>query len=192
MFTNTPQSTRLFVNLNYVPESDEIMKTPLLVLSLLLISISGCGKPYVPKEMTEEEKTYKVELEKFQSDFQKAMSTSGDYVQIVVADPGKTFPDYDDLTYTSVLVLHREQLDLDDYGLSPPGKEMSEADEDYIEGFFDRIFWVDKQGNVIFDDYDQPPGTEMVVEWCIPHGSGDEVSLHFGGNPCVTLQLGQK
>jgi len=166
------------------------MKAPLFGLSLLLIACTGCGKPYVPKEMSEEEKAHKVELEKFQSDFQKAMNSTGDYVQVVVADPNKTFPDYNNETYTSVLVLHREQLDLDDYGMSPLGKETSEADEDYIEGFFDRIFWVDKQGNVIFDDYDQPPGTEMVVEWCVPHDSGNEVSLHFGGNPCITLQLG--
>lgn len=94
--------------------------------------------------------------------------------------------------YSRVLVLHREVLDLDDYGFSLPGKEDSGDEADYVPGFFnDVMFWVDEDANIIFDDYEQPPGTEMVVEWCVSNSAGNKVALHFGGNPCLTIDLSE-
>lgn len=165
----------------------------LITLSLILGSllVAGCGKPYTPKELTEEEKTLKEEYSVFKENFKAAFANSKPYVQVAVVDRKTTFPD-DDQEYSRVLVMQREQLDLDDYGFSPPGKEDSEADEDYLEGGFnDVMFWIDRDGNVLFDDYDQPPGTIMVVEWCVPNVPGNKVALHFGGNPCLTIDLDQ-
>lgn len=167
------------------------MKQTLVLFLLGSLLLSSCSKPYTPKELTEEEQTLKKELSAYQDQIKTALAKPGTYVQIAVVDRKTTFPD-DDQEYSRVLVLQREQLDLDDFGFSPPGKETSEADEDYIEGFFnDVMFWVDAEGNIIFDDYEQPPGTEMVVEWCVPNVPEKQVSLHFGGNPCLILNLGE-
>ncbi len=98
----------------------------------------------------------------------------------------------DEQEYSRVLVLHREHLDLDDYGFRPPGREEPEAEEDYVQGFFnDLMFWIDRDGNILFDDFEQPPETEMVVEWCVANIPGSKVALHFGGNPCLTIDLDQ-
>ena len=164
-----------------------------LPLSLFLASLllSGCGKPYTPKEPTAEEMTLKNELSAYTEKFNAAYENSDTYVQVAVVDRTTTFPD-DDQDYSRVLVLHREQLDLDDYGFSLPGKEESEADEDYLDGFFnDVMFRIDRDGNILFDDFEQPPGTVMVVEWCVQNVPGGKVSLHFGGNPCLTIKLDQ-
>ncbi|WP_145457268.1 hypothetical protein [Gimesia panareensis] len=167
------------------------MKALFCSLLLTTLLLSSCSKPYTPKEMTAEEQELKQQLAKYQDQFKAAMQNPETYVLVAVVDRKTTFPD-DDQEYTRVLVLQREQLDLDDYGFSPPGKEESEADEDYIEGFFnDVMFWVDAEGNITFDDYEQPPGTEMVVEWCIPNGNYKQVALHFGGNPCTVIDLEQ-
>ena len=156
----------------------------------LCVLLIGCGKPYVPKEMSAEQLALKEEYSRFADDLRQAMGESGAYVQVAVVDRSTTFPD-EDQEYSKVLVLQREQLDLDDYGFCLPGKEMSESDDDYLGGFFsDVMFWTDSDGQIIFDDYDQPPGTELVVEWFVPNVPGDKVSLHFGGNPCLVLDLG--
>ena len=166
-------------------------RTFYLCLGICAILI-GCGKPYVPKEMSAEEIALEDEYSQFADELRRAMAESGDYVQVAVIDRSATFPD-DAQEYSRVLVLHREQLDLDDYGFSPPGKEMSESEDDYLDGFFnDVMFWTDSDGKIIFDDYDQPPGTEMVVEWCVPNVPGDKVSLHFGGNPCLVVDLNEE
>lgn len=142
--------------------------------------------------MSAEELALKDEYSQFTDDLRRAMAKSGNYVQVAVVDRSITLPD-DPQKYCRVLVLHREQLDLDDYGFSVPGKEMSETEDDYLAGFFnDVMFWTDADGNIIFDDYDQPPGTEMVVEWCVPNVPGNKISLHFGGNPCLVLDLSAK
>jgi hypothetical protein len=48
-------------------------------------------------------------------------------------------------------VLHREQLDLDDYSFSLPGKE--ESKEGQIETVLGAYFWVNQgDGEVLFDD----------------------------------------
>ncbi|QGQ26108.1 hypothetical protein F1728_27030 [Gimesia benthica] len=167
------------------------MKPFICFLSLIPLLMCSCTKPYTPKEMTEEEQTLQQELVKYQDQLKAALKNPAAYVQVAVVDRKTTFPD-DDQEYTRVLVLQREQLDLDDYGFSPPGKEASEADEDYIEGFFnDVMFWVDNDGKILFDDFEQPPGTEMVVEWCIPNGDYKQVALHYGGNPCLVIDLDQ-
>ena len=142
--------------------------------------------------MSAEEAAIKDEYSKYSEQLKQAMAKSGDYVQVAVVDRSTTFPDNEN-EYSRVLVLHREQLDLDDYGFSPIGKESSEADEDYLVGFFsDVMFWTSADGEITIDDYDQPPGTQMVVEWCVKNGQGDKVSLHFGGSPCLVLDLGPK
>lgn len=168
------------------------MYRTLLLISLFAIISCGCGKPYVPKEMSAEDAAIKDEYSKYAAELRRAMGESGNYVQVAVVDRATTFPD-DENEYTRVLVLHREQLDLDDYGFSPVGKEASEADEDYLDGFFnDIMFWTNAEGDITIDDYDQPPGTEMVVEWCIKNGPENQVSLHFGGNPCLVIDLDAK
>lgn len=126
----------------------------------------------------------------YSEDLQRAMAESGDYVQVAVIDRETTFPD-DDQTYARVLVLMREELDLDDYGLSLPGKE---AEEDWVPGFFNEVlFWTDAKGDIVFDDYGRPPGREMVVEWCVANNVPEgRVSLHFGGNPCLVIDLNRE
>ena len=168
------------------------MKPVLPILVMALSFFAGCGKSYVPQEPSPEEVALQDELSAYKDDLKQALESSGDYVQVAVIDRSATFPD-DDQVYSRVLVLHREQLDLDDYGFSLPGKEDSEAEEDYLGGFFnDVMFWVDKNGNILFDDFEQPPGTEMVVEWCVPNVPGDRVSLQFGGHPCLVIELDKK
>ena len=165
-----------------------------LIVGCFVVIFSGCGEPYTPKELSGDEKALKTQLsvhaetEKFKS----AFSESGGYVQVAVLDRHLTFPAENDMPgeYSRVLILHREQLDLDDYGFSLPGKEESVEEADCVPGFFNEVmFCVDKDGNMVFDDHEQPQGTELVVEWCVSNAAGDKVALHFGGIPCVTLDL---
>lgn len=167
-----------------------------LAVSLLFAFalIAGCGKTgeqknYTPPELTEEEIKTQQELSAYADEFKRAFAASEDYVQVAIVDRATKFPE-DDRTYSRVLVLMREQLDLDDFGLSLPGKEQSEERTDRVAGYFnDVMFWVDRDGQVFIDDYDQPPGAEMVVEWCVENVPGNKVSLHYGGNPCVVIDL---
>lgn len=173
------------------PASTLNLRISVVILFVALFAglFAGCGTSYQPKPLTAEQKELKQQYSGFSGALRRTMEESGDYIQVAVVDRSTTFPD-NEQQYTRVLVLHREQLDLDDYGFSPPGKESSESGSDYIEGFFsDVMFWTDNEGNITFDDYDQPPGTQLVVEWCVPTDAGDKVSLHFGGNPCVILDL---
>lgn len=159
------------------------------LLAFLLVLIGGCGETYVAREPTAAELEIKTSLAPYQDALTAAFQQSGDYVQVAVLDRNTTFPD-DAQTYSRVLVLQREHLDLDDYSFSPPGKEESDLDEDYLPGFFNEVmFWVDSTGKILFDDFDQPPGTAMVVEWCVPNIEGDQVSLHYSGNPCLVIDL---
>lgn len=170
-----------------------------LAVSCVMLLFTGCNKtetskPYTPKELTAEEAEFKQQLSAYSAQFKTALGKPGDYVQIAILDRHATFPEMDEtpVEYTCVLVLHREVLDLDDYGLSLPGKEASEDEADYIPGFFGELmFWIDKDANIIFDEGEQPPGTDLVVEWCIPNNVGDQVSLHFGGIPCLTIDLSE-
>ena len=158
-------------------------------LTVTAVLLAGCTEPYTPKELTDEEQALQQELSAHTDQLKAAWNNPDDYVQVAVVDRETTFPD-EDQTYSRVLVLQREHLDLDDYGFSLPGKEMSEAEEDYVPGFFnDVMFWIDRDGKILFDDFEQPPGTEMVVEWCVANIPGDKVSLHFGGNPCLVIDL---
>ena len=164
--------------------------TPILVLFVI-----GCGKAlpvpqsYVAPEPTEEDRELIEEYSVFRDAILDALGRDGDYVQIAVVDRETSYPD-DDETYTRVLILQREVLDLDDYGFSPPGRESSEEDADFIEGFSTEVmFWVDKEGAFVVDYTREPPGMHLVTEWCVPNSAGEKVSLHFGGSPCLTLQL---
>lgn len=165
------------------------MKPMTHLFVLLLVLVAGCGETYVAKEPTAEELKIKTSLSPYTDALKTAFQESGDYVQVAVVDRNTTFPD-DEQTYSRVLVLQREQIDLDDYGFSPPGKEESDLDEDYLPGFFNEVmFWVDNSGNILFDDFNQPPGTAMVAEWCVPNIEGDKVSLHYSGNLCLVIDL---
>ena len=165
------------------------------LLPTLLLFALGCGKasvvsePYVPPEPTEEDLALIEEYSIFRDAILNALEQDGDYVQVAVVDRETSYPD-DDETYTRVLVLQREVLDLDDYGFSPPGRESSEEDVDYIQGFSSEVmFWVDDEGSLVVDYMREPPGMHLITEWCVPNSAGEEVSLHFGGLPCLTLQL---
>ncbi len=163
------------------------MKSTQCVIAFALLI--GCGEAYVPKEPTAEQIELAKSLSQHSDALKAAFQEGEDYVQVAVVDRNTTFPD-DEQEYSRVLVLQREELDLDDYGFSPPGKEESELDEDYLPGFFNGVmFWVDSSGQILFDDFDRPPGMEMVVEWCVPNIDGDKVSLHYGGNPCLVIDL---
>ncbi len=167
------------------------------MLVVLTGIVSGCdqgGPPEaaVRREQNAAELELTKQLEPHLARIKAALGESGDYVQIAVID--RNYPieieEGKPEVYSRVLVLHREVLDLDDYGFSPPGKEASENPADSIAGFFgDLLFFVDKDARIILEDGPQPPGTTMVVEWCVPKSAGDEVSLHFGGNPCLVLDL---
>ena len=152
------------------------------------LSFSGCKaqKPYVPVEPTAEQLELKKKLAPLRDKFAKAFASSGDYVLVDVLDRERKFPDMLEGTFTQLLILHREQLDLDDYNFSKPGKET--AEDDQLETVLGEYFWINKDGEIVFDDMNQPPGTEMVVEWFVKSGSPD-VSLHFGGNPCLKIRL---
>ena len=82
-------------------------------------------------------------------------------------DRNLTFPEADDMPgeYSRVLVLHREVLDLDDYGFSLPGKEDSEDEANYVPGFFnDVMFWIDEDGDGIGSHQEQhclPPANAV-------------------------------
>lgn len=167
----------------------ETVKLLLVGFILGACLLAGCAKPYAPKELTAEERALKKDLSAYTDNFKTAFADSKPYTLVAIVDRSTKFPD-DDQEYARVLVLHRQHLDLDDYGFSLPGKEDSEADEDRVDGFFnDVMFWVDREGNILFDDFEQPPGTEMVVEWCVPKVPGNQVSLHFAGNRCLTIDL---
>jgi len=89
--------------------------------------------------------------------------------------------------------MQREHLDLDDYGFCLPGKEQSESGDGEVRGGFNGVlFWADQNGNIFFDDVRQPPGTQMVAEWLVENIPGDKVSLHFGGNRCLVIDLLKK
>jgi hypothetical protein len=140
--------TQFHLRLNW---RDLVYRT-LFLAFLFAIFSCGCGKSYVPKEMSAEDAAIKNEYSKYSDQLRRAMGESGDYVQIAVVDRATSFPE-DDNEYSRVLVLHREQLDLDDYGFSPVGKERSEADEDYLDGFFnDVMFWTSAAGEITIDD----------------------------------------
>lgn len=162
---------------------------------LLAASVLGCGgrepvrEAYVPEAPTHEEQELIDAYSKFSGAIRDAISRGGDYEQVAIVDRNTVFPD-DDQRYTRVLVLHREVLDLDDYGFSVPGRESSENDEDQISGFYnDVMFWAADDGKLIVDESRQPPGTYLVAEWCVPNNAGERVSLHYGGIPCLELDL---
>lgn len=167
------------------------------MLVVMFCAVSGCDRGGPPeatvrREPNAAELELTKQLEPHLDQIKAALAESGDYVQIAVID--RNYPiemeEGKPEAYSRVLILHREVLDLDDYGFSPPGKETSEAEADSIVAFFgDLLFFVDKDARIILEDGPQPPGTTMVVEWCVPNSAGDEVSLHFGGNPCLILDM---
>ena len=161
-------------------------------VALFVAFFVGCGpsEPYAAPERTAEEEALAQELAAYRSDFQRAMQkSSGDYAMVAVLDRGYTFADDPDSgKYTRMLILHREQLDLDDYAFSRPGQEASE--EGQLDTVLGWMFWITESGEIIFDDFQQPPDTEMVVEWFVESGA-PEASLHFGGNPCLTVDLAE-
>lgn len=152
---------------------------------------AGCENKYAPKKLSEKQKEIKSDLVIYTDNLKNAFASSSDYIQVAIIKRSTKFPD-DKQTYSKVLVLQNEQLDLDDYGFSLPGKEASESEKDQLNGFFDIMFWVNKDGEIFFDDFEQPPGCKMVVEWCVPNVTGNKVSLHYGGEPCLTIDLTKK
>jgi hypothetical protein len=161
-------------------------------VALLIAVLAGCGpsKPYSAPERTAEEEELAQELSAYRSDFQRVIQdSSGDYALVAILDRDYTFGDDPDSgQFTRMLILHREQLDLDDYAFSRPGQEASE--EGQLDTVLGWMFWITESGDIIFDDFEQPPGTEMVVEWFVEHGV-PAASLHFGGNPCLSVDLSE-
>jgi hypothetical protein len=159
---------------------------------LILASLCGCGtsEPYSPPERTAEEEELAAELSAYREDFQRAMrESSADYSLVAILDRDYTFEEQPDWgKFVRLLVLHREQLDLDDYAFSRPGQEASE--DGHLETVLGWMFWITETGEIIFDDFEQPPDTEMVVEWYVQNDV-PEASLHFGGNPCLTVKLSE-
>jgi hypothetical protein len=157
-----------------------------------LLALFGCGRsePYAPVEPDEEQKKLAAELAPLREKFKAAHASGEDYVLVAVLDRNykfEEFPEWGELT--RILIAHREVRDLDDYGFSLPVKEASE-DEGQLEGVLGEYFWIDKDGNILFDDMNEPPGAVMVVEWFVPAGV-PEATLHFGGNPCLTMRLAE-
>jgi hypothetical protein len=161
---------------------------PLYGWMILMLLVQGCSRaPYTPVEPTAEQLQLKEKLAPLREEFKRAYSTDGDYAFVAVLDRDRKFDWMDKPeSFTQLLILHREQLDLDDYHFSQPGKEASEDGQ--IETVLGEFFWVSKEGEILFDESNQPPETEMVVEWFVPSGVA-EAALHFGGNPCLTVPL---
>jgi hypothetical protein len=156
-----------------------------------LAAILGCGRsePYTPVQPDEEQKKLAAELAPIREKFKQAHASGDDYSLVAVLQRDykfEEFPEWGELT--RLLIAHREQLDLDDYSFSRPGQETS--DDGQLETVLGEYFWIDKDGQILFDDFDQPPGTVMVVEWFV-QSVEPEATLHFGGNPCLTVKLAE-
>jgi hypothetical protein len=164
---------------------------PIVVQALLgfgLLVVSGCGRsePYIPVEPDEDQKKLAAELAPLREKFQQAHAGGEDYSLVAVLQRNYKFADFPEWgELTRFLVAHREVLDLDDYGFILPGKEAS--DDGQLEAVLGEYFWIDKDGQILFDDMNEPPGAVMVVEWFLPAGV-TEATMHFGGNPCLTVR----
>ena len=177
-------------------------KFSLISLLLAAIFLTACdsdkqqievktSQPEIVKEnLSDEQLKIKKEYSKFKTDFSKAMNTKGHYVQIAVKNRQQIFKNEE---YSAVLILVRDLADLDDFAFSLPGKEASEKESDYVDAVLNEeaIFWVDIEGNIYFDDKHKF-NKHLVVEWWISNKAGDKVSMHFGGDHCLNIDLSKK
>ncbi|HYF51948.1 MAG TPA: hypothetical protein VEJ63_21245 [Planctomycetota bacterium] len=83
-----------------------------------------------------------------------------------------------------LVIIHREQLDLDDYGFVAIQKDDKVEEIDTCLG---ESYWLKSTGEVVCDN-ERPRGTYLLVEWIIPSGH-DVVTLQFGGIECLKIDL---